>query len=97
MTRDEKRQLCSGCRNEYYHGIGTSANNECWSFKDATVVTRFRLDWWTPPTTPRAFREVQTLDCHHAPGKYAHSEKLPSFAVEPIRLRAFDQVTREDE
>lgn len=50
-------------------------------FATAQVVTRFRIDWWTRPTEPGAFRKVKTLSCHHAPGKYAHYDKLPSCAV----------------
>jgi hypothetical protein len=35
---------------------------------------------------PGAFVEVETLPCHHAPGKYAHSEALPEFAISPRGL-----------
>lgn len=77
------KSLCQGCRNDYYNGTGAK---ECWQFKAAKVVTRWRLGWWTTPDTPRAFTEVRTLDCHHEPGRFAFQKELPTFAVSPRRL-----------
>ena len=74
---------CSGCRNNFYNGTGAK---ECWSLRDARVVKRWRIGWWTTPTTPGAFTEVETYQCHSALGQYSLSEKLPDFAVEPRRL-----------
>ena len=79
MTQKTKA-LCVGCRDNFYNGQGAA---ECWAYKDAQVVTRYRLGWWTPPTEPGAFTEVITLNCHHAPGQYAHYKALPDFAVSP--------------
>lgn len=76
-----KKDHCSGCRNDFYNGNNTLGVKECWSFKSAKVVTRHRINWWTQPTQPGAFRKVKTLGCHHAPGKYADYEELPSCAV----------------
>ncbi len=80
------KSMCSGCRDDFYNGKNQLGVQECWSFKDAKVVTRFRLGWWTRQDEPCAFREVVTLDCHHAPGKYAHRSTLPDWAVAPVRL-----------
>lgn len=77
---EKSKALCAGCRDEYYNGLGAV---ECWSYQGAQVVTRYRIGWWTTPDTPGAFTKVETLNCHHAPGKYALQEKLPPFAVEP--------------
>lgn len=85
MSDDAKRALCSGCRDDYYNGQGAS---ECWSLKTAEIVTRWRQGWWVDPTKPGAFVEVETLSCHRAPGRYAHRESLPDFAVDPERLLA---------
>lgn len=71
----KSKALCRGCRDDFYNGQGAS---ECWSFKDAKVVTRYRIDWWTQPTTRSAFTKVATLDCHYAPGKYGHYKELPA-------------------
>jgi len=70
----EKLKLCHGCRNDFYNGTGA---RQCWSLKDAVVVRRWRLGWWTQPTSRAAFEKVWTLDCHHATGKYAQFERLP--------------------
>lgn len=74
------RQYCTGCRDDYYNSQN-AANGGCWSLKHAKVVTRYRIGWWTEPTKPGAFTKVKTNSCHYATGRYAHYEKLPSFAV----------------
>lgn len=79
----KSKQLCKGCRCDYYNGQGAA---ECWSYKTAEVVTRYQLGWWVRPTEPGAFREVQTLHCHSAPGQYAMYETLPDF-VKPEDVR----------
>ena len=79
---EKSKQLCSGCRDDFYNGQGAA---ECWFYKDAKVVTRYRIGWWTAPTEPGAFTKVETLACHSAPGKYALREELPSFAKESSR------------
>lgn len=81
---DDKLSLCDGCRNDFYNDRQSS--KRCWSYAKANPVKRWRLDWWIEPTRPGAFVEVETLPCHHAPGKYAHSETLPEFAISPRRL-----------
>lgn len=83
----QKLKLCRGCRDDYYNHGGHAMNGQhCWSLPDAKPVTRFRLHWWTAPTVPGAFTEVETLSCWTAPGKYSHYKELPDFAVDPIRL-----------
>ena len=74
----KSKALCKGCREDYYNGTGAE---ECWSYKSAKVVTRFRIGWWTQPDTPGAFTKVKTLKCHFAPGQYGHYDQLPDFAV----------------
>lgn len=83
VPKADKLAMCKGCRENYYNGEGAS---ECWSLKTAKVVKRWRLGWWTRPDERGAFTEVVTLNCHRAPGKYAHQETLPPFAVAPVRL-----------
>lgn len=76
---------CVDCYNDdYNHGLGGA--KECWSLKSARVVKRWRINWYTRPVEPGAFREVKTLSCYHAPGKTADQATLPDFAVDPIRL-----------
>lgn len=83
MTKQEKLELCRGCRNDFYNGEGAK---ECWSLKSAKPVVRWRQPWWTEGGVPGAFVQVQTLDCHHETGRYAFHKDLPSFAVDPVYL-----------
>ena len=66
--REKSKQLCRGCRDDFYNGNNKLGVAECWMFKKAEVVTRYRLGWWTQQDTPGAFTKVTTLDCHYAPG-----------------------------
>ena len=82
----KSKRLCVGCRNNFYNGNNPAGVRECWSFKKAKVVRRWKLGWWTMPLSPRAFRECWALSCHHAPGQYALMEKPHPEAVNPVRL-----------
>ncbi|KKL21047.1 hypothetical protein LCGC14_2449400 [marine sediment metagenome] len=77
---------CGGCRNNFYNGNNDLGVSRCWSLKDARLVKRWRIGWWTTPTIPGAFVQVKTYDCHHETGRYGFSEDLPLHAVEPVRL-----------
>lgn len=72
MSIDKKH--CVGCRDNYYNGQGA---DECWLLKDAKLVTRWKLGWWTPPTSRSAFAKVRVPDCYHQPGEFAYSDELP--------------------
>ncbi len=74
-----RQDYCRGCRNDFYNGRNGIGVKECWSLKSARVVTRYRIGWWTNPTSKKAFRKVRTLTCHIAPGEYAYYEQLPVF------------------
>lgn len=90
MSTQDKQQYCAGCRDDFYNHRaepGFDGATKCWLLKDAKVVTRYRLGWWTQPAEPGAFRKVTTLACHRAPGKYAHYEKLPDFVTAKERAR----------
>ena len=78
---EKSKALCRGCREDFYNEPGNSTSGECWLFKAATVVTRYRIGWWTRPTAPGAFTEVTTLNCHSEPGRFAFYKELPEFAM----------------
>jgi|SRR6185295_3929267 len=71
------KSLCSGCRDNFYNGNNPLGVSECWSFKNAKVVKRWRIGWWTPQDKKENFDRVSTFSCYHAPGQYAFSERLP--------------------
>ena len=79
--KDAKRVLCAGCRDNYYNGNNPHGVSECWRLKSARKVTRYRIGWWTQPTSAEAFKKVTTLHCHSAPGRYAHFERLPDHLI----------------
>jgi hypothetical protein len=74
-------KYCEGCRDNFYNGNNTLDIKECWHLAHARVVTRYRIDWWTRPTEPGAFRKVKTYSCHSAPGVYADYKELPESAA----------------
>ena len=80
LTKQQKLGFCAGCSDDFYNGKNSLGVSECWALESAKVCTRYRLGWWIEPTVPGAFQKVRTLECHHAPGHYAHYERLPSFA-----------------
>ena len=87
MSRPSKtKSFCAGCRNNFYNGNNSIGIKECWSYKSARMVRRWKIGWWTMPLSPKAFREVYTLNCHHAPGQYAMYDKPHADAVEPVHL-----------
>ena len=71
---DKSKSMCAGCRDDYYN---TSSPGGCWCFAKAEVVTRYKIGWWTQPLQTGAYEKVETLGCHHAPGKYALHKELP--------------------
>ena len=84
------RKHCIGCDSDFYNGRDNFTGRDCWHRKNAKVVTRYKIGWWTQPTVPGAFQKVTTHQCHTESGKYAFYEKLPSFAT-PATKAASDQ------
>jgi len=78
MTSKKTKALCRGCRDDYYNNPG-----ECWSYKNAKVVQRWRIGWWTAPSRVDCFDKVTTLSCHAEPGRFSFEEKLPKHLKEP--------------
>jgi hypothetical protein len=77
MTKTEKLKLCVGCRDNFYNGNNELGVSECWLLKTAKPVTRYRLGYWTRPSSRKDFEKVGTLDCHRPPG-YVHMKELPA-------------------
>lgn len=61
MTNSEKRRMCSGCHDEFYH----EQCGKCWSFDDAVVVPKKEVSVdQRPPWTQKAGK---FLNCYHRP------------------------------
>lgn len=83
----KSKAMCEGCRNNYYNTPGPHGAPQCWSYKDAQVVRRWRIGWWTQPKAKSDFVEVVTLKCHSAPGKYADFAILPKHLTQLERRK----------
>jgi hypothetical protein len=76
MTKNEKKKLCSGCRNNRYNmgkgfcerpGIDAPVTSEeCWSFKSAKVVKKKIVSVSQRPPWNQKPRKV--LSCFSMPG-----------------------------
>lgn len=78
MSSPQKcKDLCRGCHHDFWNHDNRFGIRECWSFSDADVVTRWRIDSNCVPDNQEAFSQVTTLDCHTAPGRYGLFANLP--------------------
>lgn len=59
LTTEQKRQLCSGCHDEIYHG----SNNNCWTFQKAELVLRREVHIDERPPWTRKPKKM--LSCYH--------------------------------
>jgi hypothetical protein len=91
---DKTKALCSGCRDNYYNGNNDKGIEECWLYKRAKLVERFKIGWWTEPRGPESFERVFTLDCHNAAGQYALQEKLPEHILKMLGTEAWPEHLR---
>lgn len=66
---------CRGCVDDVYNG---GLADECWSFKRAQIVTRYRTGIWTLPDSKGAFVEMRVPTCYRQKG-YSFSDRLPDF------------------
>lgn len=83
------KQDCKGCRDDFYNGTGAT---ECWMFKDAKLITRYAIGFWTPMDTARNLREVVKPQCYHEQG----SSRTVYMNAVPDHLRAeWHQLQRE--
>jgi len=56
--------MCRGCHDDFYNHLEP---NGCWSFSDATIVTRVRVAVWEPPPySPN--RAEECLSCYRPLG-----------------------------
>ncbi len=62
MKKD--KGYCLGCHDDFYNGKNDMNIKECWNFKKAKMVTRFRIGWWTPMDKASNFEEVKVLSCY---------------------------------
>lgn len=58
---------CKGCRNNFYNGNNNLGITECWSLKDAKLVSRIPIgNWENPPYLNK--EKVKVPNCWHGEG-----------------------------
>lgn len=65
LSKIEKKNHCSGCRDNFYNGNNNIGVKECWNLQSAKLVTRYKIYWWTPMDKASNFTEVKVLDCYN--------------------------------
>ena len=81
LTKQEKKQYCFGCRQDFYNGNNNLWIKECWHLKTAKLVKRYRIYWWTPMDKASNFTEVKVLSCYNDLSNghgYAYLHDIPS-------------------
>ena len=76
------KRLCLGCDSNFYNGNNPFWIKECWHFKDAKVVTRYRIGVHTPCDRKENFTKVQILDCFTQTGSFAYFHGIPDHLTE---------------
>lgn len=74
------RELCRGCREDFYNGNNDLGVKECWSFRGARVVERMRVGAWESP--PYKWTPQTTLHCHSPEGGVMITRKDPRIVLE---------------
>ena len=60
---DKSKQMCLGCRDEYYN---QTRKEGCWMYANAKIVTRTKVGIWQEP--PYTWRPEKTFSCHSPSG-----------------------------
>lgn len=68
LSEFKYKNMCSGCRNDFYNLPGNGMNGECWSFKKATVVNKVGHSTLHVMNGPD-MKMIKTLSCWHAVSK----------------------------
>lgn len=62
----KSKQMCLGCRNNFYNGRNDLGVKECWCYKDAKIVKRKMVSYSQVP--PWNQEPIKVLDCMQIPG-----------------------------
>ena len=79
MGTKKSKQLCSGCRDNFYNGNNPIGVRECWMYKSATIKTRYRLSVHTPMDQKSGYVKTTGLKCFNEKG-YVFLDKIPHYA-----------------
>ena len=62
-----KKSDCIGCGNDFYNGKNDLGVDECWSFKDAKIVSRITIGHWENPPYKNK-KKIKVPNCYHQRG-----------------------------
>ena len=62
-----KKEMCKGCRDDFYNGRQNFTGDECWSFKSAQVVDK--KGYRSLNSVNMDETKILTLGCWHAVSK----------------------------
>lgn len=78
------KKHCSGCKNNFYNGNNHFGIKECWSLRDAKLVTKYRIHMNAPMNVKSNYIRVRIPNCFCGGGYsgtgYTEVEKIPSYA-----------------
>ena len=74
------KENCNGCINDIYKPSG----KDCWNYKTAKVVTRYKIHMDAPMGVKKNFTKVMVLDCFYSGGdsrdQHVYVSCIPSTA-----------------
>jgi hypothetical protein len=83
VTKDN----CRGCRDDFYNDRNPLGVKECWMFKAAKLVDRYRTHRDAMPASKGAFAEVRVPSCFNQTGVY-FVKTVPDFVKPEDIVRA---------
>jgi len=75
--KENQKQYCAGCRQDYYNHANPQGVKECWHFKDAKIVAVYGIGWWVPQDKASNFFKTKKPTCYLSPGSTAYYRELP--------------------
>jgi hypothetical protein len=62
----KSKQMCVGCRDNFYNGNNDLGVIECWNYKSAKIVSKKKVPYTMIP--PWNMHPIKCLDCYHENG-----------------------------
>ena len=66
-TASPRKEMCQGCRNNFYNGNNNLGVEECWSFSTAEVCDK--IGYHSIHSVKHDETKIKTLNCWHAVSK----------------------------
>jgi len=70
---------CLGCTEDFYNDKNPLGVKECWLFKDAKVITRYRIGMWDGMGERRHYHKEKRPNCYRVKGA-VFVKAIPDYA-----------------